>query len=83
MGQMVCFSSPLEGEWFLFRDAGVGSEEEGRSQQPFGTVGPDTLELSLQAPWRTVEFPRRVSFHLALLLPEHGREGHRDCASWQ
>ena len=83
MEQMVCFPSPLEGQQFLFRDAGKGSTEEGSSEQPYGKVGSYTLEPSPKAPWNTAEFPGRVSLHLSLLLLEHGREMHRDCASWR
>lgn len=46
MEQMVCFPSPLEGQQFLFRDAGKGSMEEGSSEQPYGKVGSYTLEPS-------------------------------------
>lgn len=57
--------------------------EEGASERPLGRVRPCTLDPSLWAPLGVLELLWRVAFHLSLLLPEHGRETHKDRTSWR
>lgn len=57
--------------------------EEGSSEQPLGRFRTCTLDPSLWAPLGILELLWRVAFHLSLLLPEHGRETHKDRTSWR
>lgn len=55
----------------------------GAQSSPMVRLDHTLLNPPPKAPWSTAEFPGRVSLHLSLLLLEHGREMHRDCASWR